>query len=149
MLAGGEGQDKPAAWLRLLAALYYCGASMLVQSVNKARLACRAARTLLCRRQTEACSQALFTTLGFHFPLLVAFLQMLVIAPVCYAVARPRLSWDVTQAVLPLALVNVLNVVCGLVGAPSTYKQGSPAGSQLCGRVCVCVCVCVCVLEAF
>ena len=63
-----------------------------------------------------ACSQALFTIFRFHFPLLVAFLQMLVIAPVCYAVARPRLSWDITRSVLPLALVNVLNVVCGLIG---------------------------------
>ena len=155
MLAGGEGQDKPRGWLRLLAALYYCGASMLVQSVNKARL--RAFCTGSWQTQQARCSmhvwaalpvlmedphrqpriacvqqaavpapqgtrheaglpQALFTTLGFHFPLLVASLQMLVIAPVCYAVARPRLSWDTIQTVLPLALVNVLNVVCGLVG---------------------------------
>ena len=72
-------------------------------------------------------SQTLFTLLGFHFPLLVAFLQMLVIAPVCYAVARPQLSWDTVQTVLPLALVNVLNVVCGLVGAsprPSALDAG-------------------------
>ena len=63
-----------------------------------------------------ASMQVLFTVLKFQFPLLVAFLQMLVIAPVCYAVARPRLSWDITRSVLPLALVNVLNVVCGLIG---------------------------------
>ena len=49
---------------------------------------------------------------------------MLVIAPVCYTVARPKLSWEVTQTVLPLALVNVLNVVCGLVGERPSSASG-------------------------
>lgn len=61
--------------------------------------------------------QALFTLYGFNFPVTVALLQMAVIAPVCYAVARPKLEWALARGTLPLALVNVLNVVCGLVGA--------------------------------
>ena len=63
--------------------------------------------------------QALFTLYGFNFPLSVAFLQMAVIAPVCYAVARPKLEWEVARGIMPLALVNVLNVVSGLIGAYS------------------------------
>lgn len=35
---------------------------------------------------------------------------------VCYAVARPRLEAKTFRAVVPLAFVNVLNLVCGLVG---------------------------------
>ena len=61
--------------------------------------------------------QALFTSQSFNFPLLVAFLQMSFICPVCYAVARPRISVELAKLVLPLALVNVLNVVCGLISA--------------------------------
>ena len=72
--------------------------------------------------------QALFTVFGFNFPLLVALLQMLVIAPVCYAVARPRLSWDTARSVLPLALVNVTNVVCGLIGELHQALCMNPAG---------------------
>jgi hypothetical protein len=70
--------------------------------------------------------QALFTLYGFNFPVMVALLQMAVIAPVCYAVARPKLEWGLARGALPLALVNVLNVVCGLVGAR--------AGGRLCPR---------------
>ncbi len=46
----------------------------------------------------------------------VALLQMAVIAPVCYAVARPKLEWGIARGTAPLALVNVLNVVSGLIG---------------------------------
>lgn len=41
---------------------------------------------------------------------------MAVIAPVCYVVARPKLEWGIARGILPLAWVNVLNVVCGLIG---------------------------------
>ena len=60
--------------------------------------------------------QALFTLYGYNFPLLMTYLQMLFIAPVCYAVARPVLQWETARGVAPLALVNVLNVVSGLLG---------------------------------
>ena len=40
MLPGGQEVDKPAGWRRLAAALYYCGASMAVQTVNKVGPAC-------------------------------------------------------------------------------------------------------------
>ena len=62
------------------------------------------------------CVQALFTLYGFTFPITVALLQMAVIAPVCYIVAKPKLEWGIARGILPLALVNVLNVVCGLMG---------------------------------
>jgi len=71
----------------------------------------------LVRIELQAFSlQALFTLYGFNYPLTVAFLQMAVIAPVCYAVARPKLEWGVARGTLPLAMVNVLNVVSGLIG---------------------------------
>ena len=60
--------------------------------------------------------QALFTLYGFTFPITVTLLQMAVIAPVCYIVAKPKLEWGIARGILPLALVNVLNVVCGLMG---------------------------------
>lgn len=60
--------------------------------------------------------QAIFTSYGFHFPLTVAMLQMAFISPVSYVVARPVLSWQLLTSLAPLALVNVLNVVSGLVG---------------------------------
>jgi hypothetical protein len=66
--------------------------------------------------------QALFTLYGFNYPLTVAFLQMAVIAPVCYAVARPKLEWGIARGTLPLAMVNVLNVVSGLIGEPITAR---------------------------
>lgn len=65
--------------------------------------------------------QALFTAYGFRAPLLVGLLQMAIIAPVCYLVARPRVDVSTARACAPLALVNVLNLVCGLVGAPFTH----------------------------
>ena len=63
--------------------------------------------------------QALFTSHGFNFPLTVAMLQMGIICPVCYLVARPRLDRALARVVAPLALVNVFNVVCGLIGVPA------------------------------
>ena len=67
--------------------------------------------------------QALFTVYDYHFPLLMTFLQMLFIAPVCYVVARPPLQWETAQGVAPLALVNVLNVVSGLLGESCTAER--------------------------
>lgn len=60
--------------------------------------------------------QALFTLYNFHFPLTVALLQMAVIAPVCYIVAKPKLDWTLARAFIPLSIVNVLNVISGLMG---------------------------------
>ena len=42
---------------------------------------------------------------------------------VCYAVARPRLEAKTFRAVVPLAFVNVLNLVCGLVGERSSVPK--------------------------
>ncbi len=74
--------------------------------------------------------QALFTLYGFNFPVMVALLQMAVIAPVCYAVARPKLEWGLARGAAPLALVNVLNVVCGLVGARPGGRPCLPAADR-------------------
>ena len=71
------------------------------------------------------CVQALFTLYGFTFPITVALLQMAVIAPVCYIVAKPKLEWGIARGILPLALVNVLNVVCGLMGKRHLPSCGS------------------------
>ena len=46
----------------------------------------------------------------------VAMLQMAFISPVTYLLARPTLSWQLLRGLAPLAMVNVLNVVSGLVG---------------------------------
>lgn len=46
----------------------------------------------------------------------VAMLQMAFISPVTYLLARPILSWQLLRGLAPLAIVNVLNVVSGLVG---------------------------------
>jgi len=35
---------------------------------------------------------------------------------VCYAVAKPKLDWGVARAFIPLSMVNVLNVISGLMG---------------------------------
>lgn len=67
----------------------------------------------------SALFQALFTLYGFNYPLTVALLQMAFIAPVCYGVARPKLEWSTARGIMPLALVNVLNVVSGLIGVGS------------------------------
>lgn len=75
--------------------------------------------------------QALFTLYGFNYPLTVAFLQMAVIAPVCYAVARPKLEWGIARGTLPLALVNVLNVVSGLIGSPLQHHCYHCVSAQL------------------
>jgi hypothetical protein len=48
---------------------------------------------------------------------------MLVMLPVCYLVAKPRLEWATAKAVFPLAAVNILNVVFGLVGEFWLPKQ--------------------------
>lgn len=60
--------------------------------------------------------QAVFTNFGFHYPLTVALLQMAFIAPVSYLVARPQLNIALVRQLAPLAMVNVMNVVCGLIG---------------------------------
>ncbi|KAL6778279.1 hypothetical protein ACKKBG_A17590 [Auxenochlorella protothecoides x Auxenochlorella symbiontica] len=92
----GYGSDgaEPTPLHRLSTVAYFMGSSILVQYTTK----------------------AIFSSYGFHFPLTVAFLQMLFIAPVSYAIARPELSWQLARGLSPLALVNVLNVVAGLVG---------------------------------
>jgi hypothetical protein len=46
----------------------------------------------------------------------VALLQMAFIAPVSFMVARPTLSLALVRQLAPLAMVNVMNVVCGLIG---------------------------------
>jgi solute carrier family 35 protein len=43
-------------------------------------------------------------------------LQMAFISPVTYLLAKPTLSWHLLRGLAPLAMVNVLNVVSGLVG---------------------------------
>ena len=43
-----------------------------------------------------------------------------IISPVCYLVARPLITRALVRMVAPLALVNVFNVVCGLVSATLT-----------------------------
>lgn len=78
------------------------------------------------------CCQALFTLYGYHFPVLMTFLQMLFIAPVCYIVARPSLQWDTAKGIMPLAFVNVLNVVAGLLGMLPFC-----AGCTLCPGLCI------------
>ena len=47
---------------------------------------------------------------------------MVVMVPVCYVVAKPRLEWATAKAVFPLAVVNILNVVFGLVGEARTLQ---------------------------
>jgi len=74
--------------------------------------------------------QAVFTNYGFHFPLTVALLQMAFIAPVSYAVARPQLSWALVRQLAPLAMVNVMNVVSGLIGAWASPGSPAIAGSM-------------------
>ena len=74
----------------------------------------------------RSCVQALFTLYGFTFPITVALLQMAVIAPVCYIVAKPKLEWGIARGILPLALVNVLNVVCGLMGERPPFLWWCP-----------------------
>lgn len=72
--------------------------------------------------QAERDLQALFTTFQFQFPIAVALAQMVVMVPVCYIVAKPRLEWATAKAVFPLAVVNILNVVFGLVGEARTHQ---------------------------
>lgn len=82
-------------------------------------------------QQKTTCLQALFTLYGFTFPITVALLQMAVIAPVCYAVARPKLEWGLARGIIPLAVVNVLNVVCGLIGKRQTPMVQPPDFSNI------------------
>jgi hypothetical protein len=62
---------------------------------------------------------------------------MAFIAPVCYAVARPKLEWGIARGIMPLALVNVLNVVSGLIGLAASrpcitiFHTPHAAGTQL------------------
>lgn len=90
------GSDQPEHSLptKAAAVLYFMGASMLVQFTTK----------------------ALFTIYKFEFPLTVALLQMAFISPVSYLVARPTLSRELLGTLAPLAMVNVFNVMCGLLG---------------------------------
>lgn len=60
--------------------------------------------------------QAIFTSYGFRYPLTVAMLQMAFISPTTYIIARPKLSLQLFRGLAPLAFVNVLNVISGLVG---------------------------------
>lgn len=87
-----DGNHKPI--LRLASVLYFMGSSMLVQFTTK----------------------AIFTTYGFHFPVTVALLQMTFISAVTYGVSKPDLSFNLFKSLAPLAIINVLNVVSGLVG---------------------------------
>lgn len=59
-------------------------------------------------------AQALFTTYGFHFPLAIAVLQTAFMIPFCYLSSRPALDLKVARSIVPLALVNVLNMVTGV-----------------------------------
>lgn len=45
----------------------------------------------------------------------MALLQLAFMSPVCYLIARPKMERRVILAVLPLAVVNVMNVVSGLI----------------------------------
>ena len=92
LLGGQPAQHRPV--IRLASVLYFMGSSMLVQFTTK----------------------AIFTTYGFHFPLTVALLQMTFISVTTYAVARPELSGALFKSLAPLACINVLNVISGLVG---------------------------------
>jgi hypothetical protein len=103
-----DGEHTPL--VRLMAVLYFMGSSMLVQFTTK----------------------AVFTNYGFHYPLTVALLQMAFIAPVSYAVARPQLSWALVKQLGPLAMVNVLNVVCGLIGAQPARPVCFPCSADMC-----------------
>ena len=79
--------------------------------------------------------QAVFTNYGFHYPLTVALLQMAFISPVSYVVARPVLSWVLVRQLAPLAMVNVLNVVCGLIGAAAVrWRCRGRAGAGAAGQ---------------
>lgn len=80
--------------MKLASLMYFMGASIVVQLVNK----------------------ALFTTYGFECPLLVGTAQMCIVAVICYLAARPRLEWKLFKLILPLAFVNVLNLASGLIG---------------------------------
>lgn len=60
--------------------------------------------------------QSIFTNYGFNYPLTVAMLQMAFISPVTYFIGRPPISFQLARNLAPLALVNVLNVVAGLMG---------------------------------
>eukprot|EP00210_Caulerpa_lentillifera_P000475 g458.t1 len=84
---------QASALVKVGAALYYGTASFLVQIVNK----------------------SLFTAYDFPFPVLVALLQLAFMCPVSFFVARPKIEKRFIIAVLPLAVVNVLNVVSGLI----------------------------------
>ena len=53
--------------------------------------------------------QALFTVWGFKFPLLIAFMQMAIIAPVTYIIARPSLNMSVSAAPLPPRPLSLLH----------------------------------------
>ena len=79
------------------------------------------------RRAPREPLQAIFTTYKFHYPLTVALLQMCFISPVSYLVARPVLSFEHMRGLAPLAFVNVMNVVCGLIGVQPPWAAAVEA----------------------
>jgi solute carrier family 35 protein len=98
MLAPGtstsSSSQQHTPMLRLATVLYFMSSSMLVQFTTK----------------------AIFTTYHFNFPLTVALLQMTFISVTTYLVTRPTLSLSLFKSLAPLALINVLNVIFGLIG---------------------------------
>lgn len=61
-------------------------------------------------------TKAVFTSWGFKFPLIVAFLQQAVTFPVAYAVDQPPITVNLVLDKAPLAAANMLNLVTGLMG---------------------------------
>ncbi len=94
MLSSQQQQQQHKPMVRLASILYFMGSSMLVQFTTK----------------------AIFTTYRFDFPLTVALLQMTFISVTTYTVARPELSMSLFRSLAPLAMINVLNVIFGLIG---------------------------------
>ena len=124
MLRPADDSGKSLAH-RVSAAGYYAGSSILVQFMNKVifgQVICCNFVEYVQQYQIYYDMQALFTTFQFQFPITVALAQMVVMVPVCYIVAKPRLEWATAKAVFPLAVVNILNVVFGLVGEARTHQ---------------------------
>ena len=89
--------------------------------------------------------QSLFTIYHFDYPLTVTLLQMMVVAPVSYFVAKPKWDWALAKSCIPLSVVHVLNVICSLMGklrsvlrAPSlSMKEGGGGGVIHDGQYCL------------
>ena len=65
---------------------------------------------------------------------MVALMQLSFTAPVCYIVSRPKLETKTARLVLPLAVVNVMNVVSGLISIPSDTCLSAVACDPWCFR---------------